>query len=328
MDEARKLTMQGNLARLRLEQPDAIPTKLCKSERVNGGPSLSEAKSADKANFKLLLKSLRAWRCFVASARESRVEQQFHQRQLMHSIHRSELSLMQSVLRALLINKIHRQGARRATDLIRHRQNKNLEQFYFKIIQKKFIRKQRYKEVRSVVKRYRMQRLLKSSLVGWNKVVFQVRHQQLTTFKEIMLRAKYAPELLLENVAAPYYLKAIGSKDLHNILDFHALAQSQFRRPDQSYQQFHINEKTGDRNHLQGPIRLRKHNIAIFQRVIEHILQYKQIRVIDCLKRYLILKKEFRRSQYQRRLKSIFDALVRHSKIGSQLKMAVSEAKG
>lgn len=47
-----------------------------------------------------------------------------------------------------------------------------------------------------------------------------------------MLKAKYAPELLLEKLAAPYFLNRIASKDPHNLLYFHALAVSSLRLPD------------------------------------------------------------------------------------------------
>jgi hypothetical protein len=51
-------------------------------------------------------------------------------------------------------------------------------------------------------------------------------------FEQAMLRARYAPELLLEKIAAPYFLAQIGSSDSQNILNFHALAHAQFRRKD------------------------------------------------------------------------------------------------
>lgn len=112
-----------------------------------------------------------------------------------------------------------------------------------------------------------------------------------------MLRARYAPELLLEKMAAPYFLQAIGSSDCHNILNFHALAHAHFRRPDQSYQAFVVDPATGQRKLLPGPIRLRKHNVSIFQRTIEHILQYKQLRVLKALRSNVALHKQFRHNQ-------------------------------
>ena len=48
---------------------------------------------------------------------------------------------------------------------------------------------------------------------------------------------------------------------------------------------------------MPGPIRLRKHNVSIFQRTIEHILQYKQLRVIKGLKANVRRQKEFRYNQ-------------------------------
>ena len=91
---------------------------------------------------------------------------------------------------------------------------------------KKYVRRQKFKEIKVMINRYRTKRLAKASLIGWNKYVFQIRHQQLTKFEQAMLRARYAPEVLLELVAAPYFLKAIGSTDCNNILNFHALAHT------------------------------------------------------------------------------------------------------
>ena len=41
-----------------------------------------------------------------------------------------------------------------------------------------------------------------------------------------MIKARYAPEILLEKIAAPYFLSAINSNDCQNILNLHALAHT------------------------------------------------------------------------------------------------------
>lgn len=51
-----------------------------------------------------------------------------------------------------------------------------------------------------------------------------------------MVRARYAPEILLEKMAAPYFLESIQSNDRQNILNFHALAHTKFRVPDKRYE--------------------------------------------------------------------------------------------
>lgn len=127
-------------------------------------------------NYKLLFKYLRAWTLYVAQQRESRIQKEFHNTQIQSSIHRADVSRMQKVIRALLINKLRNKGAQRATEVIQARQVKNLERFYFKIMRKKFVRRQRFQEIKTMVHRYRIKRLAKASLIGWNKVVFQIRH--------------------------------------------------------------------------------------------------------------------------------------------------------
>ena len=73
---------------------------------------------------------------------------------------------------------------------------------------------------------------------------------------------------------------------------------------------------------LPGPIRLRKHNVSIFQRTIEHILQYKQMRVIKGLRANVRLQKEFRYNQRQRRLQSLFEAILNESEESKVLRDA------
>lgn len=134
------------------------------------------------------------------------------------------------------------------------------------------------------------------------------------------MKARYAPELLLEKLAAPYFLENLSSNDKYSILTFHALVHTQFRLPDKRLETIEINSNSGRRHLTPGPIRLRKHNVALFQRCIEHILQYKQLRVINALKANVVIQKKFRSNKRKRILTQVLQHLSNNTDLKKQLR--------
>ena len=113
-----------------------MPSKQSKSDndvpkKKQFVPTLLLASQKDK-NFKLLFKYMRAWSYFVAQKKESRIAKEYLETQLVSSIHRSDISRMQKAMRALLLNRMRKRGARRACQIIEMKRAKNVERLYFK----------------------------------------------------------------------------------------------------------------------------------------------------------------------------------------------------
>ena len=145
----------------------------------------------------------------------------------------------------------------------------------------------------------------------------QAKERQLEFHDRMVQVAPYGPEILLEVVAYSFYKDmdhdGKDASEVHDIIKFHSLAYHRLSKSEKQNSKLVMMETSRGlkRRRVAGDVRLRSHNIAHFNNSVEHVLMYKQKRVLRCLRSFAAAVKAIRQKIQLGKNRRVFNALAR-----------------